>query len=246
MSELIKINPDGRTTSKELYEFLELNSANYSRWCKINLLDNEFAETGIDYFPFIMNDECGGQATTNYYLTIPFAKKLCMMSRSDRGNQAREYFIEVERQFKAGAKQLTQIQMLAAMAQQMADQEQIMLAASANASTALRQIDYIKDTIVRRDDDNWREGMNLELNRIVKGSGRSFQDIKSESYELLEDRAGCKLSVRVNNARDRLAESGATKTKISAFCKLDAIEQEPRLREIYTSIVKEMAIREMR
>lgn len=140
---------------------------------------------------------------------------------------------------------LTQIQMLAAMAQQMADQEQMMLAASANASTALRQIDFIRETIVRRDDDNWRANINLDLNAIVKASGKTYQDVRNESYDLLDSRGGCRLSVRVANARERLREAGAKKPVIEKFCKLDAVEEDSKLREIYSNIVKEMAIRDM-
>ena len=242
MNELIKINSEGKTTAKELYEFLNLHPAAYSRWCKSNIDDNDFADEGIDYFPFNMNVECGGQASTNYYLSVPFAKKLCMLSKSERGEQARNYFIEVERRYKEERPQLTQIQVLAEMARQMAEQEQMMLSAAANASTALKQVDFIRDTIIRRNDENWREQISIDLNAIVKASGGTHQDVRSESYELLEDRAACRLSVRVANARDRLREAGAKKTAIEKYCKLDAIEEDSKLKEIYTGIVKEMAI----
>lgn len=99
MSNLIKVDNSGRTTAKELYEFLELRAGDYSRWCKSNIEENQFAEENADYFPFRMNAERGAQATTNYNLTIDFAKKLCMVSKSERGEQARNYFIEVEKRY---------------------------------------------------------------------------------------------------------------------------------------------------
>ena len=135
--------------------------------------------------------------------------------------------------------------MLAEMARQMAEQEQMMLSAAANASTALKQVDFIRETIIRRNDDNWREQVRIDMNAIVKASGKTHQDVRSESYELLEDRASCRLSVRVANARDRLHEAGAKKTAIEKYCKLDAIEEDSKLKEIYTGIVKEMAIGHM-
>lgn len=244
MNELIKINSDGRTTARELYEFLQLNPAVYSRWCKTNIEDNEFAEDGTDYGLFNMDveNQIMGRPSMNYWLTIPFAKKLCMLSRSERGNQARDYFIEVERRYKEEQPKLTQIQMLAEMARQMAEQEQMMLSAAANASTALKQVDFIRETIIRRNDENWREQISIDLNAIVKASGDTHQNVRSESYEMLEDRAACRLSVRVANARDRLREAGAKKTAIEKYCKLDAIEEDSKLKEIYTGIVKEMAI----
>lgn len=244
MNELIKINPDGKTTSKALYEFLQLEPSQYSRWCKTNLLENEFAEEGTDWGLLDTDVEYSGrgQRATNYWLTIAFAKKLCMLSKSERGEQARNYFIEVERRYKEERPKLTQIQMLAEMARQMAEQEQMMLSAAANASTALKQVDFIRETIIRRNDENWREQISLDLNAIVKASGGSHQDIRSESYALLEDRAACRLSVRVANAKDRLRDTGAKKTTIEKYCKLDAIEEDSKLKEIYTGIVKEMAI----
>ena len=100
MNDLIKIDHEGKTTAKELYEFLQLRLGDYSRWCKINIEENEFADKGIDYFPFRMNAERGAQATTNYRLSISFAKKLCMLSKSERGEQARNYFLEVESRYQ--------------------------------------------------------------------------------------------------------------------------------------------------
>ncbi|MNI93418.1 hypothetical protein D3C73_1513690 [compost metagenome] len=59
---------------------------------------------------------------------------------------------------------------------------------------------------------------------------------------MLEDRAVCKLDRRLTNLKDRLRESGATKTKVDDANRLDVIEAEPRLKEIYTTIVKELSI----
>lgn len=72
------IDENGMTTAKKLYEFLEMDSRNYSRWCKSNITENEFAEENVDYWAFVINEEWGGQATTDYKLTAHFAKKLSM------------------------------------------------------------------------------------------------------------------------------------------------------------------------
>lgn len=90
------IDEDGMTTAKMLYEFLELNTAVYARWFRNNILENEFAEEGTDYFPFNTNVECGGQASKDARLTARFAKKLSMTQKNEKGEQAREYFTRVE------------------------------------------------------------------------------------------------------------------------------------------------------
>lgn len=76
------IDENGMTTAKKLYSFLELDLRNYSRWCKSNIAENEFAEKNTDYFPFVINEECGGQASTDYKLTAAFAKNLSMEKTS--------------------------------------------------------------------------------------------------------------------------------------------------------------------
>lgn len=103
MNELIRINENGKTTARELYEFLELNPSHFTRWFKINITDNQFAAEGTDYKVFATNGENpqGGRPGMDAELTIDLAKKLCMASNSERGEQARNYFIEVEKRLKA-------------------------------------------------------------------------------------------------------------------------------------------------
>lgn len=102
MTELMKISEDRTITSRELYEFLELRPSDYSRWCKKNILDNPFALEHVDYRVFRTDAEnhLGGRPSTDYKLTIDFAKKLCMTSKSPQGEVARNYFIEVEKRFQ--------------------------------------------------------------------------------------------------------------------------------------------------
>ncbi|GHU60587.1 hypothetical protein AGMMS49975_29670 [Clostridia bacterium] len=99
IEEILKVE-DNRVSAKVLYEFLELRSADYSRWTKTQIIENAFAEENVDFIPFRINAECGGQATTDYLLSVPFAKKLCMLSKSDKGEQARNYFIKCEATLK--------------------------------------------------------------------------------------------------------------------------------------------------
>ncbi len=101
IEEALKVDEDGMTTAKALYEFLELHSNNYSRWCKSSFESNPFAVENVDYFPFLINEECGGQATRDYKITSDLAKKLAMASNSDKGEVARDYFIQVEQNAKA-------------------------------------------------------------------------------------------------------------------------------------------------
>ena len=92
-------------------------------------------------------------------------------------------------------------------------------------------------------DKEWRKYINEQLVRVAQSNGNDFQRTKRDSYDLLEKRASCNLVRRVKNLKDRLSEGGATKTAIARACKLDVIEADQRLKEIYTAIVREMAIK---
>lgn len=103
------IDENGMTTAKKLFDFLGMAKNNYSRWFRNNLINNEFAEENIDYFPFFPNEEKlngrSSQERSEKYqpnpspdarLTASFAKKLSMMAKSEKGEQARKYFVKVE------------------------------------------------------------------------------------------------------------------------------------------------------
>lgn len=90
------IDEQGMTTARKLYEFLEMDSKNYSRWYKQNIENNSFAMENEDYFPFVINEEWGGRASKDAKLTSDFAKKLSMTAKNEKGEQARDYFVTVE------------------------------------------------------------------------------------------------------------------------------------------------------
>lgn len=93
----LEMTEDGMVSSKKLYEFLELAPSQYARWCKDNIIENPLVDENVDYKSIRLNVEWGGQATTDYLLTIEFAKELCMSCRSEKGRLAREYFKRTEK-----------------------------------------------------------------------------------------------------------------------------------------------------
>lgn len=107
------------------------------------------------------------------------------------------------------------------------------------------KVEVIQDTLLKRDED-WRKSMNSLLNAAAYRLGGKYQDLRNDSYRTLEERARCNLNIRLGNLMDRLIESGATKTKINNTTRLDVIEADPRLKEIYSAIVKELSIGSMK
>jgi prophage antirepressor-like protein len=104
--------------------------------------------------------------------------------------------------------------------------------------------EHIRETIAYQP-DNWRSDMNRLFNKIVERHGREkFAALRRETYKRLEERARVDLDRRLQNLKARLALEGATKTAIERANRLDVIEADPKLREIYAIILKELAIRE--
>ena len=122
------------------------------------------------------------------------------------------------------------------------EQERKLLALETKQAAQDETIRNIKDALLPTDKE-WRKSINEKLNRIVKACGSDHQAVRDQSYQTLERRAGCNLSRRVTNLKTRLKEGGATKTAIDNARKLDAIEADKKLKEIYSSIVREMVVK---
>lgn len=96
MNELITIKDhDGKkaVSARELSEFLEVKR-DFTNWCK-QMFDYGFEE-GKDFTP-ILAKSSGGRPPMDYALTLDCAKEISMLQRSEKGKQARQYFIEMEK-----------------------------------------------------------------------------------------------------------------------------------------------------
>ncbi len=66
---------------------------------KKNIEEDTYFTNEIDYIPIDMMSN--GNQTKDFQLTIEMAKELSMMARTDKGKQARQYFIELEKQWNS-------------------------------------------------------------------------------------------------------------------------------------------------
>lgn len=91
---------------------------------------------------------------------------------------------------------------------------------------------------------DWREKVSVILRKIAKNwtGVEPYKSVITLSYARFEKRAGCKLTLRLNNRKERAASQGMTKTFVSKINRLDVIAEGKRLVEIYIQVVKEMAI----
>lgn len=96
MQQLIKIteqNGNRAVSARELYEFLEVKT-DFSDWCK-RMFEYGFDEN-ID-FSLLKIGERNAHNKIDYALTIDTAKEISMLQRTDKGKEARRYFIEMEK-----------------------------------------------------------------------------------------------------------------------------------------------------
>lgn len=99
MQELITIREDQNgqpvVSARELYDRLGLARAHWSKWSRVNIEQNPFATENQDWMGFTL--WVNGNLTKDFSLSIDFAKKLCMLAKTEIGEQIRNYFLECER-----------------------------------------------------------------------------------------------------------------------------------------------------
>lgn len=98
--QLIKIDytKDQPTVSaRELHEGLGINtkfSTWFPRMCEYGFEpERDFKKC----YPNLGSGSNGGQNTTDYQISIDMAKQICMIQRTDKGKEYRQYFIDLEK-----------------------------------------------------------------------------------------------------------------------------------------------------
>ena len=107
--ELIKIttseNGEQLVSGRELHEFLEVGTE-YKKWFS-RMTEYGFVEN-TDFTR--VTQKCptpgGVQNITDHAMTLDMAKEISMIQRSEKGKQARQYFIQVEKEYKEIQKKL--------------------------------------------------------------------------------------------------------------------------------------------
>lgn len=94
MDELIKVDQETlKVSARELHEKLGINS-NFTTWFN-RMIEYGFTE-GADFFPKL-EESTGGRPSTDYSIGIDMAKQICMIQRTAKGKQIRQYFIDLEK-----------------------------------------------------------------------------------------------------------------------------------------------------
>lgn len=104
MNELLKVevneNQEQTVSGRELHMFLGIETP-YMKWFE-RMLQFGFEEEK-DFWTK-MSESTGGRPSTDHIMKLNMAKELCMLARNEKGKQARQYFLEVEREWNSPEK----------------------------------------------------------------------------------------------------------------------------------------------
>lgn len=185
-NELILINVDDNynqtVSGRELHEFLGINS-NYTTWFQ-RMCEYGFTENA-DYstcFPNLESEnKHGGQNKIDHILTLNMAKELCMLARNEKGKQARQYFLEVEKDWNSPDKVMARALI---MASHKIDEQQKLL------QEQNKQLEEAKPKVIFADAVSASNSTMLvgELAKILKqngvqiGANRLFTWLRDNGY----------------------------------------------------------------
>ena len=236
MNELIKItyqNEKPAVSARDLHEFLEVG-ADYRHWFP-RMCEYGFTE-GEDFNPVKIDrvQEEGGRMVSRVVddaiLSIDMAKEICMIQRNEKGKQARQYFLALERDWNSPEKVMSR-------ALRYAEQELKQVRALNSALTVDNQImkpkaDYFDDLVERNTLTNFRETAK-ELGIPPKKFVRFLLDQKY----IYRDKKGKLLPYEdKNNGLFELKESFNEKTKWSGTQALVTPKGRETFRLLYPNV----------
>lgn len=102
MNQLINItqneNNDSVVSGRELHDFLEVKTP-YHIWFE-RMTEYGFTEN-VDFIGFEQkSSKLGGRPSQDHALKLDMAKEISMIQRTAKGKEARQYFIQVEKEYK--------------------------------------------------------------------------------------------------------------------------------------------------
>lgn len=222
----------------ELHEVLGAPSV-YREWVKRRLSDIDAVEN--EEFQGVEISTPSGQTKKDHIIKLDIAKEMAMLERNDKGKEVRRYFIRVEKKYKSAS----------LATQELSPQLQVMINLEIEQKRQAEKIEHVEEQIesirevVAIDTTSWRDDTGRILRKIGMecGDSKSYQDVRAESYQLLEKRMGVNVKQRLTNKRRRMADEGVCKSKRDKLNYLDVIADDKKLIEGYTAIVKELAIK---
>lgn len=134
-------------SGRDLHQFLEINTP-YPKWfgrmCEYGFIEN-VDYTTEDKKVRRSDGAVMPQTQLEHNLTIEMAKQLCMLARNEKGKQAREYFIQVEREWNSPEKVMGRALKIANM---VINEQKVLIAAQEQQISEFKPIrDYVDEIL---------------------------------------------------------------------------------------------------
>ena len=192
MTDLIKVDYSGEkpaVSARELHEFLDV-STDFRHWFQ-RMCEFGFSE-GQDFRTFL-TESTGGRRGQDAAVTIDMAKEICMLQRNEKGKMARQYFLQLERDWNspekvmARALQIADRRIKTLESKVQADAPKVLFADSVAASTSTILISELAK-ILRQNGVNTGEKRLFRWMRengyLVKRNGTDYNMPTQMSMEL--------------------------------------------------------------
>lgn len=173
-------NGEVKISGRQLHMFLEVQTP-YTKWFD-RMTEYGFTE-GTDFWTNLSktSSEFGGRPATDHLMTLSMAKELAMLQRTDKGKEARLYFIRVEEEWNSPEK---------VMARALRFSERILSDTKALLTDAQKQIERDRPKVLFADSVSASHTTILigELAKIIKqngvdmGQNRLFQWMRENGY----------------------------------------------------------------
>lgn len=138
-----------------------------------------------------------------------------------------------------------QLQTLINIEMRQQEAERRMAAIEASSAETLQTVEAVKDALgvmasPPTVSGNWKSQFNRNVRGFCLQNRRDFNKTFNDLYAQLDEVAGVRLDIRLENARKRLEQTGATKADIAAVSKLGIVAQDKRLMAILTVLFNNM------
>lgn len=173
MNELIPItyhNDNPAVSARDLHKLLEVKTA-YKDWFP-RMCEYGFAE-GQDFCSFL-SESTGGRPAQDAILTIDMAKEICMLQRNEKGKIARQYFLQLEKDWNspekvmARALRIADKRIKALEAKTEADRPKVLFADSVTASKSSILVGEMAKL--------------LKQNGVHTGQNRLFETLREKGF----------------------------------------------------------------
>ncbi|HCA28484.1 MAG TPA: phage antirepressor [Ruminococcaceae bacterium] len=136
---------------------------------------------------------------------------------------------------------MTQIEMLAAQAQQMVELEKKTNIAIESANSAQKQLSNAVDALAAPTPENWQQATGDKIKHICKLNGLSYLKEYDKLYRELEHNAHVDLQSRVSRLKGRMKKAGYTFKECGKVTQLHVISRDPVLKLAFDGIVRRFA-----